>query len=49
MIKIVEDGNAPRHLVLGEIAYNGVTGKLKERLNEIESLQQLTLSADFPK
>lgn len=49
MIKVVEDGNAPRHLVLGEIAYNGVTSKFKERLNEIESLQQLSLSADFPK
>jgi NAD(P)-dependent dehydrogenase (short-subunit alcohol dehydrogenase family) len=49
MIKIVEDGNAPRHLVLGEIAYNGVTSKLKERLYEIESLQQLSLSADFPR
>jgi NAD(P)-dependent dehydrogenase (short-subunit alcohol dehydrogenase family) len=49
MIKIVEDGNAPRHLVLGELAYDGVTAKLKERLGQIESLKDLTLSADFPK
>ncbi|RWX76943.1 SDR family NAD(P)-dependent oxidoreductase [Neorhizobium lilium] len=49
MIRIVEDGNAPRHLVLGELAYDGVTAKLKERLGEIESLRELSLSADFPK
>jgi NAD(P)-dependent dehydrogenase (short-subunit alcohol dehydrogenase family) len=49
MIRIVESGNPPRHLVLGEIAFNGVTSKLKERLDEIESLKPLSLSADFPK
>ncbi len=49
MIRIVEDGNAPRHLVLGEIAYDGITNKLKQRLAEIESLKELSLSADFPK
>jgi NAD(P)-dependent dehydrogenase (short-subunit alcohol dehydrogenase family) len=49
MIKIVEEGNAPRHLVLGELAYDGITNKLKQRLAEIESLKELSLSADFPK
>jgi NAD(P)-dependent dehydrogenase (short-subunit alcohol dehydrogenase family) len=49
MITITESSNPPRHLVLGEMAFNGVTGKLKERLAEIESLKELTLSADFPK
>jgi NAD(P)-dependent dehydrogenase (short-subunit alcohol dehydrogenase family) len=49
MIQITESSNPPRHLVLGEMAFNGVTGKLKERLAEIESLKDLTLSADFPK
>jgi NAD(P)-dependent dehydrogenase (short-subunit alcohol dehydrogenase family) len=49
MIKVVESANPPRHLVLGELAYNGITGKLKERLAEIEGLKDLSLSADFPK
>ncbi|TDK35179.1 SDR family NAD(P)-dependent oxidoreductase [Rhizobium deserti] len=49
MIQITESSNPPRHLVLGEMAFDGVTGKLKERLAEIESLKELTLSADFPK
>jgi len=49
MIKIVEQGNAPRHLLLGELAYDAVTAKFKERLQEVESLRDLTLSADFPK
>ncbi|TWF53286.1 oxidoreductase [Neorhizobium alkalisoli] len=49
MIKVVESTNPPRHLVLGELAYNGITGKLKERLAEIEGLKDLSLSADFPK
>lgn len=49
MIKAVEAANPPRHLVLGEIAYNGVTGKLKERLAEIEAWRDVSISADFPK
>lgn len=49
MIKIVESANPPLHLVLGEDAYNGVTGKLQRSLDEVESLKELTLSADFPK
>ncbi|WJH38956.1 oxidoreductase [Aliirhizobium terrae] len=48
MIRIVESANPPLHLVLGEDAYNGVTGKLKRSLDEVESLKELTLSADFP-
>jgi NAD(P)-dependent dehydrogenase (short-subunit alcohol dehydrogenase family) len=49
MIKATEAEKAPRHLVLGEFAYNGVTGKLAERLAEIESWKDVSLSADFPK
>ncbi|SFB10925.1 NADP-dependent 3-hydroxy acid dehydrogenase YdfG [Rhizobium sp. NFR07] len=49
MITIVESENPPRHLVLGEDAFNGVTRKLKRSLDEIESLKELTLSTDFPK
>jgi NAD(P)-dependent dehydrogenase (short-subunit alcohol dehydrogenase family) len=48
MIKVVESAAPPRHLVLGENAYSGITGKLKQRLAEIEGLKDLTLSADFP-
>lgn len=49
MIKATEAANSPRHLVLGEFAYNGVTGKLADRLTEIESWKDVSLSADFPK
>lgn len=49
MIKATEAENSPRHLVLGEFAYNGVTGKLADRLTEIESWKDVSLSADFPK
>jgi NAD(P)-dependent dehydrogenase (short-subunit alcohol dehydrogenase family) len=49
MIEITESTNPPRHLVLGELAYNGITANLKERLSEIEGLKALSLSADFPK
>lgn len=48
MIRIVEAANPPRHLVLGEIAYKGVTGKLKERRDEIEAWKDTSISADFP-
>ncbi|MDE1159757.1 MAG: oxidoreductase [Neorhizobium sp.] len=49
MIEITESANPPRHLVLGELAYNGITANLKERLAEIEGLKAISLSADFPK
>jgi len=49
MIKAVESASPPRHLVLGEIAYSGITGKLKERLSEIEAWKETSISADFPK
>lgn len=49
MIKATEAEKSPRHLVLGEFAYNGVTGKLADRLTEIESWKDVSLLADFPK
>jgi NAD(P)-dependent dehydrogenase (short-subunit alcohol dehydrogenase family) len=49
MIRITETDNPPRHLVLGEIGYNAVTGKLKERLAQIEEWREASLGADFPK
>ena len=49
MIKVVEASDPPRHLVLGEIAYTGITAKLSERRDEIVAWKDTTLSADFPK
>lgn len=48
MIRVVESAEPPRHLVLGKVAYDGVTAKLKERLQQIEHFKQESLSADFP-
>ena len=48
MIRAVESAEPPRHLVLGKIAYDAVTKKLKERLQQIERFEQESLSADFP-
>ncbi|HEV2675344.1 MAG TPA: oxidoreductase [Aliidongia sp.] len=48
MIRLAEEANPPRHLVLGAIAVNGVTAKLKERLAEIESWRELGVGTDFP-
>jgi NAD(P)-dependent dehydrogenase (short-subunit alcohol dehydrogenase family) len=48
MIAATEADQAPRHLVLGAIAYNAVTQKLKERLAQIELWEDISLSADFP-
>lgn len=48
MIRVTQMESPPRHLVLGKIAYEGVTAKLRERLAEIERLKDESLSADFP-
>jgi NAD(P)-dependent dehydrogenase (short-subunit alcohol dehydrogenase family) len=49
MIKAVEALEAPRHLVLGAIGYDGVTKKMAERLAQIESWRDIALAADYPK
>jgi NAD(P)-dependent dehydrogenase (short-subunit alcohol dehydrogenase family) len=49
MIRITEVENPPRHLVLGELGYNNVTNKLRERLAQIEEWRETSLGADFPK
>jgi NAD(P)-dependent dehydrogenase (short-subunit alcohol dehydrogenase family) len=49
MIKVTEIDAPPRHLVLGEIGYNNVTNKLRERLAQIEEWRETSLGADFPK
>lgn len=48
MIHITEVDVAPRHLVLGAFGMKAVTGKLEERLEQIEAWRDVGLSADFP-
>ena len=48
MIRVVESTEPPRHLVLGKVAYDGVTTRLKERLAQIERHKDDSLGADFP-
>jgi NAD(P)-dependent dehydrogenase (short-subunit alcohol dehydrogenase family) len=49
MIRVTEEENPPRHLVLGGFGVNAVTAKLKERLAEVEAWREVGLGADFPK
>lgn len=48
MIQITQMETPPRHLVLGKIAYDGVTAKLAERLDGIKALKDISIGADFP-
>jgi NAD(P)-dependent dehydrogenase (short-subunit alcohol dehydrogenase family) len=48
IIAAVERDTPPRHLVLGRFGYDAVTGKLRERLGEIEADSVMSLGADFP-
>ena len=48
MIAATEAAEAPRHLVLGAIAYDNVTKKLSERLSQIKAWEETSRSADFP-
>jgi NAD(P)-dependent dehydrogenase (short-subunit alcohol dehydrogenase family) len=48
IIGITEADKAPRHLVLGAMGMGAVTGKLKERLAEIESWREVGVGTDFP-
>jgi NAD(P)-dependent dehydrogenase (short-subunit alcohol dehydrogenase family) len=48
MIRIVEEANPPRHLVLGAIGYENVTKVLRERLKQIEDWRETSVGADFP-
>jgi NAD(P)-dependent dehydrogenase (short-subunit alcohol dehydrogenase family) len=49
MIRVVESGEAPRHLLLGAFGYDAVTRRLRERVLEMERWHATSLSADFPK
>jgi NAD(P)-dependent dehydrogenase (short-subunit alcohol dehydrogenase family) len=48
IIKAVAASNPPLHLVLGRVAYDGVSAKFKEFCRELEQWQELSLSADYP-
>jgi len=48
MIRVVEDANPPRHLVLGAIGYENVTKALRERLRQIEAGREISIGADYP-
>jgi NAD(P)-dependent dehydrogenase (short-subunit alcohol dehydrogenase family) len=48
MIRVVEDANPPRHLVLGAWGLDAVTGKLCDTLAEIEAWRDVGLAADYP-
>ena len=48
MIDVTLNPNPPRHLVLGQFGFTNVTQRLKARLAEIGSLEQVSLAADFP-
>ena len=48
IIQITQMETPPRHLVLGKIAYDGVTAKLAERLEGIKALKDISIGADFP-
>ncbi len=48
IIKAVQSDKPPLRLVLGRMAFEGVTGKLKTTLEEVESWKDTSLGADFP-
>ncbi|MGU3663462.1 oxidoreductase [Methylobacterium sp. A49B] len=48
MIRVTEIENPPRHLVLGAWGFEAVTGRLKQRLAEIEAWRATSLGADYP-
>jgi NAD(P)-dependent dehydrogenase (short-subunit alcohol dehydrogenase family) len=48
MIALAEEARPPRHMVLGKFGMDAVTGKLRERLAEIEGRRAASLATDFP-
>ncbi|MDB5360646.1 MAG: short-chain dehydrogenase/reductase [Rhodospirillales bacterium] len=48
MVELTEAEHPPRHLVLGAVAFDGVTAKLRARLAEIEAWRETSIGADFP-
>ena len=48
MIALAEEATPPRHMVLGKFGMDAVTGRLEERLAEIEGRRAASLATDFP-
>lgn len=47
MIAAAQSSSPPRHLVLGAFGFDAVTMRMQQRLEEVRSQRELTLSADF--
>ena len=48
IIKVAGTDNAPRHLVLGAVAFDSVIARLNADLAEVTALQDVAIAADFP-
>ena len=48
MIALTENPSPPRHIVLGAWGYTAVTDRLRARLAEIESQEQISRETDYP-
>jgi hypothetical protein len=48
MIAAAQSSSPPRHLVLGAFGFDAVTKRMGQRLDEVCSQRELTLSADLP-
>lgn len=48
MIEVTQSMTPPRHLVLGAMGFDAVTGALKANLAEVEAWRETSLAADFP-
>jgi len=48
MIDVTESKNPPRHLVLGKIAVDGITAKLRERMEQVEAWRDVGVATDYP-
>ena len=48
MIALAEEATPPRHMVLGKFGMDAVTGRIEERLAEIEGRRAASLATDFP-
>ncbi|WP_268800398.1 oxidoreductase [Pseudomonas huanghezhanensis] len=48
MIAVTQMAKPPRHLVLGKWGYDAVVADRRERLQQIESLQDISVGSDFP-
>ena len=48
MIRLTEIADPPRHIVLGAFGFEAVTGRLRQRLAEIEAWRETSLATDYP-